>query len=82
MTADVLREAIRINPFQPFRLIQSDGKTFDIRHPDGIMLGMTYAVIGIYGQEQAYPERYTTLDLKHVIRMEPIAAPAPNENPF
>ncbi len=82
MAPDVLRDELRKTHFEPFRLIQSDGKNFDVFHPDGVIVGNTFAVISIYSQQQRFPDRYTTLDLKHIIRTEPIAAPAPNENPF
>src|SRR5689334_4533968 len=39
MTQEELHEAARHQPFEPFRLILTTGATFDIHHPDLIMVG-------------------------------------------
>ena len=70
----ILRDALRKIPFEPFRLIQTDGQAYEVRHPDQVAVGATTAVVGVYGpQAQDFPERFTTLDLLHVMRLEPLA---------
>ena len=45
-----LREKLRPNPFQPLRLVLSNGKHYDIRSPEWMLVtGMTTAV-GIPGE--------------------------------
>jgi hypothetical protein len=79
-----LIEALRAGPFRPFRLYLSDGGTFDVRHPETLMVGNHSAVIGIpHGRGngdsvEGYPEieRFTTIDLVHVTRIEQLPARA------
>lgn len=42
-----LIESLRAGPLRPFRLYLSDGGTFDVRHPEMLMVGNHSAVIGI-----------------------------------
>ena len=77
MRRDELLEALQIRPFRPFRLYVSDGGTFDVRHPEMLMVARHTAVVGLEGggqreSHQGYPaiERFTFLDLLHVTRYE------------
>jgi hypothetical protein len=78
MRRDELVKALRLSPFQPFRLYVSDGGTFDIRHPEMLMVSRHSAIVGLLGRaessssEEGYPaiERFTTLDLLHITRIE------------
>jgi hypothetical protein len=78
MRRNELVEALRTGRFRPFGLYLSDGGTFEIRHPEMLMVGHHSAVIGIverggnFDAGESYPpiERFTTVDLMHVIRIE------------
>lgn len=35
--------------FEPFRLVLSDGATYDIRHPDLLWIGQRAAYVGLTG---------------------------------
>jgi len=80
MRRNDLVEALRTSPFRPFRLYLSDGGTFEIRHPEILMVGLHPAVIGIVEHRgngdagERYPrvERFTTVDLMHVTRIEEV----------
>ena len=77
MAPEVLRDALRQKPFRPFRIVHSDGTSSDVGHPDQVWVGLTYALVGMYGgQTQELPERHLTLDLQHLIRLEPLPQPA------
>jgi hypothetical protein len=68
--ADLLT-VLRRRPFEPFRIILSDGVTYDIRHPDLVMVTPTGAVIGYPDPSQ--PGLMLHLDmvgLEHVVRLE------------
>lgn len=78
-----LLEALRAVPFRPFRLHLSDGASFDIRHPEMLMVTRHSAIVGILrdaGQPNggngnsgdSYPaiERSTTMDLLHITAIE------------
>ena len=78
MRRDEIVEAIRPGGFRPFRLFVSDGGTFDIRHPEMLMVTRHSAIVGIVeksdsgGSAQAYPdiERTARIDLVHITRLE------------
>ena len=80
-TPEPLLEAVRRRPFEPFRLVQTDGTGYDIRHPDLLFIGQRAVVVGLTGDPaQTLFERYVTLDLLHVIRVEPLSAPTQSGN--
>jgi len=47
MTRETLREWLKRQPFQPFRVYLTDGRTFDVRYPRMNLLAYTYIKIGI-----------------------------------
>lgn len=75
---DIL-QALRKRPFEPFRLLISDGTSYDVRHPEVALVGIGSLVIGIpaAGQTQLPYERYETIALNHVVKMLPLEATAP-----
>jgi hypothetical protein len=75
--ADLL-QALRRRPFVPFRLHVSDGTVYDVRHPELLMLAVGSAVVGLPSASLPLPqvERYEIVDLRHIVRLEPLA-PAP-----
>ena len=78
MRRDELAEVLRHGSFRPFRLYLSDGGTFDIRHPEMMMLTRRSAIIGIVERQdngdsgEGYPDiqRTTRVDLVHVTRIK------------
>ena len=78
MTLQDLREALHKAPFTPFRLFISGGATFDIRHPELCVPGLRSAFIGFpaAGQAELAYDRWTIVDLGHIIRLEPLEQPA------
>jgi hypothetical protein len=78
MAPDELRDALRRTPFEPFRLVMTDGTGFEIRHPDLLLVGQRSAVVGLTGDPaQTYYERTMKVDLLHVIRLEPVESQPP-----
>jgi hypothetical protein len=79
MSAEELRDSLRQQPFEPFRLVMTDGTGFDIRHPDLLWVGRRAAMIGLTGDPgQTLFERSVKIDLLHVIRLEPLEAAPPS----
>ena len=73
MAPEELRDALRHQPFEPFRLMLTDSTAYDIPHPDLLLVGRRTAVIGLTGQPgQTYYERTVKVDLLHIIRIEPL----------
>jgi hypothetical protein len=75
MTAEELSAALRTRPFKPFRLYVSGGETFDVRHSELCVPGLTSVFIGFPSEkdeDSLVYSRYTVIDLDHVIRLEPL----------
>lgn len=68
-----LREILRTQPFRPFRLVMTDGKAYEIPHPDLLWVGRRSAMVGLTGRPgRTFYERAVHVDLLHVIRVEPL----------
>jgi hypothetical protein len=81
MTQDDLQQAARRQPFEPFRVVLTTGATYDIRHPDLIMVGRRAAVIGITNEPAGTAfDRTFKVDLFQVIGIEELPASPPSAN--
>jgi hypothetical protein len=82
MTPEELRDTLRHQPFEPFRLVMSDGEGYEIRHPDLLWVGQRTAYVGLTGQPgQTFFERAAKVDLLHVVRIVPLdSTTAPPSN--
>lgn len=70
--ADILR-LTRKQPFEPFRLVVTDGTTYDIRHPEFCMVLQTSLIVGIPGAAESGPaENIVWLDPRHVLKIIPL----------
>jgi hypothetical protein len=79
MSPQELRDTLRQQPFEPFRLVMTDGTGYDIRHPDLLWVGRRTAMVGLAGHPaQTLYERAVKIDLLHVIRLEPLEATPPS----
>jgi hypothetical protein len=84
MAPDELRDILRRQPFEPFRLVMTEGIGYEIRHPDLLWVGQRSAYVGLISQpSQTYYERSVKVDLLHIIRLEPLegAATPPKNDP-
>lgn len=78
MTHEELQEAARRQPFEPFRLILTTGASYDIRHPDLIMVGRRSALGGVTNDPgSAAYDRTNKVDLMHVVGIEELPAGHP-----
>jgi len=81
MTHEELHDVARRQPFKPFRLHLTTGETYDVRHPDLIMVGRRSAVIGIAKARggTAY-DRLFQIDLLHIVGAEDLPARSNRRN--
>ena len=64
--------------FKPIRITMSDGRAFEIPHPDFVSIGKSTLVVQIDPDpESGLPERTVHLDLLHITSVEPISGPVP-----
>ena len=47
MRPDDILQLLRAQPFQPFRISLSDGREFEVRHPEMAMVGRSTVHVGI-----------------------------------
>ncbi len=75
---DIL-ELLRAQPFRPFRLSLSDGREFEVRHPEMAMVGRSTVHIGIPARDgiEGQIERLVNCALIHITTTELIDGAAP-----
>ena len=74
MSPEELRDVLRQQPFQPFRLVMTDGTGYEIRHPDLLWVGLRTAFVGLTSQPgQTFYERSVQVNLLHILRVESLA---------
>jgi len=74
MSLTEIRERLRKQPFEPFRVVLSSGESYEVRHPELAMLlrgGIYVAEADAKGQ---LPEMPAWCSLLHISAIEPIAA--------
>jgi hypothetical protein len=75
MRPEDLSELLRAQPFVPFRIHMTDGKFYDIFHPEAVMLFRTRAIIGLRPDpKNIYYNQTEQIALLHVVRTSPIPA--------
>ncbi|MBX9580890.1 MAG: hypothetical protein K2X87_11330 [Gemmataceae bacterium] len=68
----------RKQPFVPFRLVVSDGSTYDIRHPDLCLVAQTTVTVGIPPPAGGSPGLVEHLiDAFHIVKLIPLVVPPP-----
>ena len=77
MTRSDLLARVRQKTFRPFRLIVSENGSYDVRHPDWIIVSRDAVTVGIAADpDQEYSDSTVMIDLLHVVRLEPLEADA------
>jgi hypothetical protein len=92
MDPQEIRQALRRQPFVPFRLHLLDGTRFDIKHPDGLLLLRRVAHVAASSEspgapqgtadadDETLPERAVVITLLHISRMEELPAASVSGN--
>jgi hypothetical protein len=71
MTPADLLTRLRVRPFEPFRIVIADGPTYEVRHPELVMVGLRSASVGWPAQSVAGAvERVDIVSMRHIIRLE------------
>ena len=72
MRTNEIENQLRQRPFVPFRLRMSDGKAYDVRHPEMLMVSRTVLAVAIHRPRARQPEAIVFCDPAYIIRMEPM----------
>jgi len=81
MRPEDLRDHLHRRPFQRFRLILTDGRTYEVRHPELAIVGRSTVAIGLArpGEPEPVTDRLVTIPLVEVMRVESAGStPAPS----
>lgn len=70
MRADEIRTHLRKQPFRPIRVFVSDGSSYDVRHPELMLVTKTEVVIALDPGDDTVPERSAYCDPVHITRIE------------
>ena len=77
-TADDIQARVRQRPFAPLRIVTSAGQSFDIYHPDLVMIGRRSLTIGTASSENpTHYDQVTQVALLHVTALETLPSPTP-----
>ena len=83
-TADDVQARIRERPFVPVRVVTSSGQTYDITHPDLVLIGRRALVIGTASNENPTQfEAASRVAILHITDMQgmPSAPASSNGSP-
>lgn len=72
-------EELKRQPFQPFHIHLFNGRAYEVRHPEFVMVGKHTLLIGnpTEIQDAIVFDKYEVVDLIHINNLEKIAVPAP-----
>jgi len=77
MAPEELRGSLRQQPFEPFRIVLTDGMAYEIRHPELLFVGKRSAFVGVTNQpNETYFDLSVKVDLLHIVRIEPLGVKA------
>ena len=64
MRPEDIRDFVQRRPFQPFRMTLTDGRSYEIRHPELAMVGRSTVAIGLPAADDPRPiyDRVTACD--------------------
>jgi len=78
MRAQELTELLRKRPFVPLRIHMTDGQTYDIRHPEMVIVLRQRVDIGVpYDLAAGIAERVEYCSLLHIVRVEELSPATP-----
>ena len=72
MRQQEVRDALRKEPFQPFRIYLSNGHSYDVRDPEFATLTRGSIFVGLPSGKDEVADRVIECDLLHVVALEPI----------
>ena len=72
---------LRKQPFHPVRMYISDGSSYDVRHPEMMMVGRTEVVIGLSSNSGDLYDRFAYCDPVYITRIVPINGKRAKRNP-
>ncbi len=72
MNIETLRDQVRRQPFEAFRIYLTDGSHYDVRHPEMIAVTRRDVAVPLGPQKGEVADRLAICDPLHIVRVEPI----------
>ncbi len=64
-------------PFEPFRLVTTDGKSFEVKHPEFCIVGLRKTIVFVPEEnDPAFVDYQIDIDNLHIVRFEPLGSKA------
>lgn len=76
MTPHTVRDLLTARPFQPFRVLMSNGRAYEVRHPEMAFVTKSNLFIGIGEVTDGVPADSKICSLQQVATVEPIEGQA------
>ncbi len=73
MTVQTFRDLLKKQPFQPFRLVMSSGKSYEVRHPEMAFVTRSDILVGVDEDDEGVPADFRICSLLHVTSVEPMS---------
>lgn len=78
MQAQGVVQELGKQPFEPLRIELTDGSSYEIRHPDLVIVFPSKVIIATPGRQQPQPaESYDVVSLAHIMRLTPLNSSRP-----
>ena len=69
-TPENIKDRLRGRAFTPFRLETTTNETYDIYHPDMVMVSIRFVMVGTPSTENpAYPDLFSRVSIMHITEM-------------
>lgn len=77
-TGSILKERLQQRPFVPFRIITTPGDRYDVRHPDLVLVGKNYLIVGTAAEDNpGLFDRVTHVSILHIAALEELPTGTP-----
>jgi hypothetical protein len=80
-TPDDVQARLRERPFTPVRIVTTTGQTFDVHHPDLVLVARGFLIVGLPSSENpSQADQVTRVALVHVAELRDLPNPIPPSN--
>jgi hypothetical protein len=79
MRPEDVQKFLRSRPFRPFRLTLTDGRIYDVTHPELALVGRNWVEVGLArpGDPEGVADGAVTLSLLHIMQIENVELAQP-----
>jgi hypothetical protein len=78
---DDIQARIKQQPFVPVRIATTTGRVYDIPHPELVMVGRHFVIVGLPSKENpTQVEQVTQVALIHITELQNLAVSTPPHN--